>query len=165
MSGRKTNVDRDESLIAGAQKYLVGQTLTIGKQSYTPQQIVDLLQGRVTAAEAVVTAKAGVTAALKAEKDERTKTGAFVRGFTTIVLGMYSELPDTLAVFGLKPRKSTKKTVETLSTAIAKNKATRKARGTKGKRQKEDIKGTIVPEPAPVGSGSGAPSPSPKPTA
>jgi hypothetical protein len=78
---------------------------------------------------------------------------------------MYTEVPDTLAVFGLKPRKSPKKTVEILSTAIAKNLATRKARGTKGKRQKEEIKGSVTPEPSTGGTGATGPAVSPKPTA
>jgi hypothetical protein len=164
---RKSAVDQDESLINGTRQYLMGQNLIIGKQSYTPQEIINLLQGRVTTGQAILTARTAVTAAIKADKDERSQTGSFVRGFRTIVQGMFGELPDTLAVFGLKPRKSPKKTVKVKSEAILKTEATRKARGTMGKRQKESIKGTITPpETAPkAGNGTVTPEVAPQPKA
>jgi hypothetical protein len=52
--------------------------------------------------------------------------------------------PATLADFGLAPRKSNAKTVQTKATAVAKNLATRKARGTMGKKQKASIKGHVT---------------------
>jgi len=65
--------------------------------------------------------------------------------------------PDTLADFGLSPRKSTKKTLETKVTAVVKTKATRSARGTKGPKAKAKIKGAApaanpTTKPAPTGT-------------
>jgi hypothetical protein len=162
---RKSAVDQDQALITGIRQYLMGQNLIIGKQSYTPQQIIDLLQGRVTTGQSIITVRTALTAAIKADMDERTATGSFVRGFRTIVQGMFGELPDTLAVFGLKPRKSPKKTVEVKQQAIEKNLATRKARGTVGKKKTASIKGTVTPEPANAGNGTTATVVSPAPKA
>jgi hypothetical protein len=80
--------------------------------------------------------------------DTRTQTKGFVGAFRTIVRGMFQN-PTTLADFGLSPRKSTKKTLDTKVTAVAKTKATRTARGTKGPKAKAKIKGT-VPATAPA---------------
>jgi hypothetical protein len=158
-------VDQDNALIAGIQKYLMGQPLIIGKQTYQPQDIINVLKARVTTGQSIIDARTAVTAAIKADQGERTTTGALVRGFRTIVIGMFSELPDTLAVFGLKPRKSTKKTVAVKSTAVAKTLATRKARGTLGKKQRARITGKLNPPPATTGSGNeqpGGTTPTPK---
>ena len=144
-STRQSAVDQDKALIAGIQKFLMGQPLIIGKQSYQPQDLIKVLQARVTTGQGIIDARTAVTAAIKADQAERTTTGALVRGFRTIVIGMFSELPDTLAVFGLKPRKSTKKTVQVKATAVAKTQATRKARGTMGKKQKARIIGKVPP--------------------
>ncbi|HEY2512640.1 MAG TPA: hypothetical protein VGI39_17355, partial [Polyangiaceae bacterium] len=46
--------------------------------------------------------------------------------------------------FGFLPAKVGEKSAETKALAVQKSQATRDARGTKGKRQKEKIKGTIV---------------------
>lgn len=62
--------------------------------------------------------------------------------------------PQTLAGFGLSPRKSTKKTLDTKVTAVAKTVATRKARGTTGPKAKAKIKGA-----APAASPTTKPTP------
>jgi hypothetical protein len=160
---RKTAVEADKALIAGIQKYLMGQPLIIGKQSYQPQDIINILLARVTTGQGIIDARTAVTAAIKADAAERTTTGVLVRGFRTIVQGMFSEQPDTLAVFGLKPRKSPKKTLVVKTKAVAASKATRKARGTLGRKQRSRIRGVVNP-PATTG-GNAAPEATSQPKA
>ena len=140
-NGTLAIVEQDKKLLAGVEKDLKNQSFTINDKSCTSQEVVNVLQGRISKGLAVETARAALQAAVKALREERTQTAGFVSAFRTIVKGMYQS-PDTLADFGLSPRKSTKKTLETKVTAVVKTKATRSARGTKGPKAKAKIKGT-----------------------
>jgi hypothetical protein len=148
-NSRKLAVDRDKSLMVGLQKHLVNHPFVIGKQTYALQDVLNVLQARVDTALAVNPVRAAFEAAVKADRDERSKTRAFVRDIRGLVRAMFGDNPDIIADFGLPPRRDSKLTVAELTTAIAKNKATREARGTKGKKELAKIHGT-VPEAAPV---------------
>jgi hypothetical protein len=162
-NNKKTALDSDKQMIAGVQKHLMSQSFIVGDKSCTAQDVIAAFQGRVTTGEAAVSGKAEWLATLKTDRDRRTETNVFVRAFRAIVQGMFHD-PATLADFGLSPRKSTKKTVDTKATAIAKNKATRTARHTLGKKQKAKVKGSPAPAPSSDGSAAKAPA-APKPTA
>jgi len=141
---RGDRVAADQAMIDGTLKFLANlATLPVGGTNMTPADIVKVFQERVDAGKAVQTANAARVAAIKADLDTRTKTTAFARAFRRIVLGMFQEAPDTLAIFALKAPKATKVKVATKAVAVAKNKATRAARGTVGKRKKLAIKGTV----------------------
>ncbi|HEX8792930.1 MAG TPA: hypothetical protein VF765_18420 [Polyangiaceae bacterium] len=135
-------------MLAGVQKDLANQSFTVQDKPCTTQDVVNVLQGRISKGQAVIAARAALAAAVKAYLDERTSTGGFVSAFRAIVRGMFTN-PTTLADFGLEPRKSTKKTLETKVTAAEKTAATRTARGTKGPKQKAKIKGA-APTAAPA---------------
>jgi hypothetical protein len=151
---RSDQIAADQALLAGVQKFLVQYpSLTVGSQSMTSAAIVTALQNRINANQAVQTAEAARTAAVKANQDERAQSATFEQGLRQVVQGMFSQSPDSLAVFGLKPRKSTKKTVATKTEAVAKNKATRAARHTMGPKQKLEITGAT---PAAGDSGTSA---------
>jgi hypothetical protein len=173
---RTDQVAADQALIDGTQKFLSQLTsLTVGSQTVTPADIVKVLQARIDAGRAVQTATAARTAAVKANRDERLKTSSFLTAFRQIVVGMFRQSPDTLAVFNLSAPKAGKRTVKVKSTAVAKSKATRTARNTMGSKQKKSIKGVLpeantAPDGAPTAANSGpaaAPAPAvpaPKPT-
>lgn len=132
-------------MITGIQKFLAQiATLPVGGTNMTPASIVTVFQNRITIGQAAQTAEAARTAAVKADRDERTNTAAFVQAFRRIVVGMFQQAPDTLAVFGLTAPKARKTSVATKATAVAKNKATRVARGTVGPKKKLSIKGTAT---------------------
>jgi hypothetical protein len=141
---RGDRVAADQAMIDGTLKFLANlASLPVGGTNMTPADIVKVFQSRVDAGKAVQTANAARTAAIKADLDTRTKTLAFARAFRRIVLGMFQENPDTLAIFDLTAPKATKVKVATKAVAVAKNKATRAARGTVGPRKKLAIKGTL----------------------
>lgn len=159
---RTSSLDQDTQLIAGVQQHLTKQSFIVGDKPCTAQDVINVFQSRITTGRAAVSGKAAWQAAVKADRDQRAQTAVFVRAFRNIVLGMFHD-PSTLADFGLSPHKSTKKTVATKSVAIAKNKATRVARNTMGKKKKAEIKGTPPAAPSPDSATAKAPA-APKPT-
>jgi hypothetical protein len=162
-SSRLVSQTADQKMVVGTQQFLSKlTTMTAGSQSLTPADIVKIFQDRVASSQAVQTATAARTAAIKADRDKRTQTAPVVKAFKRVVQGMFSESPDTLAVFGLQPVKVGTRTVATKAEAVEKTLATRAARHTMGKEQKKDIKGT--PPSATTGS-TAAPAPAPAPVA
>jgi hypothetical protein len=140
---RSEQIAADQALIAGIQKFLSqSPSLTVGSQVLTPAAIIQLLQNRITANLAAQTADAARTAAVQANRDALAQTAAVRQAFRFLVQAMYSHSPDTLAVFGLRPRAVSKKTAATKAGAAVKAKATRKARNTLGSKQKLEITGS-----------------------
>ncbi len=162
-TNRSSEIAADQAMIDGIQKFLSQfASLPVGSQILAPADIVKVFQGRLNAGKAVQTADAARTTAVKANRDERLNTAAFAQSFRRMVLGMFSQSPDTLAVFGLKPPKVVKKKVAVKSAAVAKSKATRTARNTMGSKQKKAIKGTLPA--APSGAAAEPATATPKPT-
>jgi hypothetical protein len=143
---RNERIAADQALLAGVQKFLASYpSLPVDGQMMTLTGIVQLLQDRINASQAAQAAEAAHVAAVKAESDVRAKTAASQSSLRQIVQGMFSGSPDNLAVFGLKPRKASSETATTRAAAAVKAKATRKARGTMGPKEKLKITGTSTP--------------------
>jgi hypothetical protein len=136
----------DQSLLDGLTKNASTLTsFTIASQAVPTATITQALQDRLKALSASQTARAAWQTAVKAESAERAKTQALVAGVRQALQVMYSGAADTLAEFGLKPRKPrTPLTSVEKAAAAAKAKATRTARGTIGSKQKAKIKGTVA---------------------
>jgi hypothetical protein len=141
MSGSTKNKGKKavaaEKLAAGAQKHLAsGASLTIAGRSYTPAQVIGLLQTITTLRDAVETARTNLATQVAEEKTQLPALYAFCAELTAYVRGTFGAKPDILADFGLAPRKSrTPLTAEQQAAAKAKRAATRKARGTMGKKE------------------------------
>ena len=148
---RKGAVEEDQSLIDGQNEFLMGQPLQIGRQSYAPQDVIDVLAERVASGQRILDARTALTAAIKADQGVRARTKAFVQSYRAIVQGMFKDVPDMLAVFGLVPPKQPKVTVAVKVEAIEKSKATRAARGTMGKKQRKRLTGKTAPRPPQAG--------------
>jgi len=147
---RNNRIAADQALIAGIQKFLTSYpSLPVDGQTMTVTAIVQLLQDRINASQAALAAEAAHVAAIKAESDVRAKTAASQLSLRQIVQGMFSGSPDSLAVFGLKPRKASSETATTRAAAAVKAKATRKARGTLGPKAKLAITGSTPATPTP----------------
>ena len=71
--------------------------------------------------------------------------GPVIQAYTHTLQETYGTDTETLADYGIEPRKSpTPLTTEQKSAAVAKAEATRKARGTTGKKAKLAIKGNVT---------------------
>ncbi len=116
----------------------------IGGTSFKTSDIIGILQARIDARNAAVATKATWQAGVKADKDERSKTKTVVSGLRQALQVSFAGLIDTLADFGLKPRKPRVMTPEQKQAAAAKAKATRAARHTMGSQQKKAVVGNVT---------------------
>jgi hypothetical protein len=139
----------DQKMVDGFTRHEaeIGSVLIDGKK-VTPADVIGVAQNRITASKAADAAKATWQTAVKADKDVRASTRVFMTQVRQAVLVMFASSIDTLAEFGLVQRKQHAVKPPVQVVAAAKAKATREARGTKGKRQKAKIKGAVAPAPA-----------------
>ena len=97
---------------------------------------------------AQTTAQKTADDAMTALRELLIKNGPTIQALKDLLLAQFGNASQTLADFGLSPRKErAPMTVEQKAAAAAKRKATRAARGTTGPKAKLAIKGTV---PAPV---------------
>jgi hypothetical protein len=165
-TNRVQQLAADQKLIDGTKQFLTPlSSLPVGSQNVTPAQIVQVFEDRIATGKAAVAADDARKAAVKADRDERTKTAPFAHAFRRIVIGMFLQSPDTLGVFGLQVPKVGKKTAANKAAAAQKTTATKKARGPIGAKQRAKVKGTVPtagsPQPAPAEPTAGAPTPTP----
>jgi hypothetical protein len=168
MSGSKSTknakADLATALIAGIKKNLsTVPQLTVGGQNLTPAQVEAQLLAFATLRSDVNAAKTAWETKLADERSKGPALQEFLAAVVSFVRGTFGNSPETLAEFGLKPKKAAKTlTAEEQAAKAVKAKATRTARGTKGKKEKlavqGDVTGIIVvpvtdkpnPQPAPV---------------
>ena len=165
----------DQQLLAGLQKHLPNTTFIIQAVPETTAQVESVIQARVDKAQAVITARTALHAAVFASLQEDVASDAFVQDVRLTVRSMYSTSPLILGDFGLTEKKPrTPLTPAQKIIAAAKAKATRAARGTMSAKKKATIVGTVTGSiMVPVdGSGSSivssppaAPVPAPQPAA
>lgn len=159
-----------QALIAGTTKTFPNATLTFGNASVQSSSIIQDLQNLEKAMLALNAAESNAKDAMSALRTLEASVGPLLRAYKRFLLATYGTATQQLAEFGLQPPKArTPISTETRATATAKARATRAARGTKGKKQKAAIKGdvagvvvtpiTVSPEPKP------APSPTVQPPA
>jgi hypothetical protein len=125
---------------------------------------VKALQASIDAADATNATEAVFHKAVATERAANARLTP--SGLKTFVMAQYKTSPDTLAEFGLTPPTRRVPDAATVAGAVEKRAATRTARHTMRKRQKESVKGT-VPEPTPsvpVASAPVAAPPVPAPT-
>jgi hypothetical protein len=115
---------------------LVGST-------YTMTALEQLIQSRIDAANAAATARAQWVDASATYETLNTKVTQVVRALRQYVINVYGQDSPVLAKFGFVPPKRRVLTPEAQVARAAKADATRKARGTMGKKQKAKIKGTV----------------------
>jgi hypothetical protein len=136
----------DQALIDGLTKY--AQTFPVffvGGASFKTSDIVATLEACLTAASAVQPMRAAWLAAVKANATQRASARKLVLGVKQQLQVMFDGSIDTLAEFGLKPRKErTAPTPEQQIVTAARAKATRAARHTMGTKQKKAVKGTVT---------------------
>jgi len=141
---KKNERTHDVTVAEGTQTHLNNATLTIDGQQMTGPQIITRIDARVAILDDVTAKKAQLKASMDKEKADRPAFRSFMGSYTSILLGMYTSDPKTLADFDITPRKKAPK-AKTAEKALSAEKAvaTRKARHTMGKKQKKAIKGTV----------------------
>ena len=150
MSTKKTNRSQqqsaDQKLIDGLTKHAATiPFLVVGGASHPTADIINAVQARLATASAALSTRATWLNAVKVDAEERSKTKVFVSGVRQALHVAFAGFIDTLADFGLTPRKPpAARTPEQKAAAAAKAKATRLARHTMGAKQKKGVKGAVT---------------------
>jgi hypothetical protein len=131
----------DEALLDGCKQKMAGMaSVPVAGQQVPVAEVFASLQKRIDAGSAVVPAEAAFHKAVQDNADVRESTAKFVRDLLVTITALFGTDVDTLALFGRKPPKTPTKSPKVLVTAAEKAMATRKARGTKGKKARLAIK-------------------------
>jgi hypothetical protein len=164
---RSKTAGNDQQVILGIKQDLQSMTsLPLGGTTYTPQSLVAVIQSRIDATNAVVTAKANWQSAAKTYKAIDAQVTVIVRELRNLVIGAFGATSPKLADFGFSnPTRKPQTTAEKQAAAL-KRTATREARGTRGKQQKLKITGATAAAAPPATPAPAAPAaPAPQPVA
>jgi hypothetical protein len=170
MSGTTSNpskaaaLARVQAIIAGAQKHFPNGSFTLGNTAYTTASLVGLFESLADAIAVTDAAHASTKEAVATLKGARAKVGPVLLAYRRWLLTTYGNATQMLDDFGVQPPKArTPLTSEKNAAAVAKRAATRKARGTIGKKKKLAVKGDVtgvIVTPV-TNAGPSTPSPSP----
>jgi hypothetical protein len=134
-----------QMLIAGLQKQFPNGNFTLGNTAYTTVTLVAALMSLINAINAVTAAQASAKVAVAALRTTTAQVGPIVLALKRNLLATFGNAADTLALFGLEPRKApAPRTAAEKTAAAAKAEATRKARGTTSKKQKLAVSGNVT---------------------
>ena len=134
----------DGQVMVGIKKNLQNvSSLPAGGSTFTMAAIEALVQSRIDAANAVDVARANWLEATAKYQALNTQVTPVVRSLRRYVIAAFGENSPVLADFGFTPPKKAEMTPEAKVARAEKSAATRKARGTMGKKQKAKIKGTV----------------------
>jgi hypothetical protein len=135
------------------QEYPPTATIVLAGVSFAPADIAKAFQAVVDAADATTAATAMFHKAVADEQAAIATAGPMYRALKAYILNAHKASPDVLAAFGFTLPSRQVPSAATVSDAVTKRAATRKARHTMGPRQKAGIKGTVTTAPAtPAGS-------------
>ncbi len=152
---RATLRDRDTQILRGIDEHLSKvPSFALAGAIYTRKELIGMLQQRIDSANACTAARAALHEAVDEHRGIDKSVRKIIQALRAHLLNVYGEQAGILGDFGFAPPKRSKPSVETLAMASEKRRATRLARGTKGRRQRLEIKGTLS-EP-PHGTTSGA---------
>jgi len=142
---------KDQQVLNGIETELQAiTTLYLGGETFTPLTLAAFVQNRIDRANAIDTARAAWEAALSAYDAVNKKTDLVVGDLRHAVMAAFGRQSPVLASFGFLPIQVPVLTAEQRALAVKRSKATRKARGTMGKKQKAQIKGAVPTAPAPL---------------
>ncbi len=134
---KSTKVLRNRGMIAGLQKH----ASTLKAQGVgSPAAFGARFQAQLDALDRIAAAHAALRDALADEERLETEIRKLAARVTDFVLATFGETSVVLYDFGLKPRKKAKISAAKMLRTVEKRNATRKARGTMGKRQRKALK-------------------------
>jgi hypothetical protein len=148
-TNRPTTQSIDGSYISGLKKHVTKSTIIpIDGATYTPAALSAIFQAEIDTGAAVTPAKGAWQKAVADAKAAKAAAAAVRPGFEQWVQANYGKDAQTLADFGVPPKKPRVIKPATKVASAVKAAATREARGTKGKVQKKAITGATAATPA-----------------
>jgi hypothetical protein len=143
-NNRTLNQFDERSLASGLQKNAQKlSSLFIHGTAMPVADLVALLQKRIDSGDHVTLSRAAWLQSVREDGALREETHALVMSIRQALQAAFANSTDTLAEYGLKPRRTRTRTAEQQVAAAAKAKATRAARHTMGSKQRAQIKGTV----------------------
>jgi hypothetical protein len=144
-SSKATVLTRVRALIAGTEKHFSTTAFVLGKTAYTAATLTEALQSLANAIVRLNALHASVKDAVMELRAIETQVAPLMRDYQRVVLAAFSTGAQELADFGMQPPKArTPMDSEKRAVAVAKMRATRKARGTMSRKQKLAIKGDVT---------------------
>jgi hypothetical protein len=136
---------RDGKIVDGIQKHLQGvSSLAIAGSTYSPADLVKLIESRASQVAVVTAANATWHAAVVAERELNTKLTTVIQGLRQYVFNAFGTASTVPADFGFTATVRKPLTPEEKVAKAAKAKATRAARHTMGSVQKKKVTGTTA---------------------
>jgi hypothetical protein len=145
--GKDNDASRAGDLVAGTTKHFTNpsQELVFGGATQTVAEVTAKLQTIPALRAATTQAQSTAHAKVVTEEAQLPALLAFMTAYAAFLKAMFGNTPDVLADFGLEPKKApTPLTAAQQAAAVAKRKATRTARGTRGAVQKKAVKGNVT---------------------
>ncbi len=168
---RVNKTGEDQQAITGIKLDLqTMSSIPMGASTYTPSSLAAAIQARIDAAAAVGTTRAAWLNAVKIYDVLDLQVTVLMRELKNLVIATFGPTSPKLADFGFKATVRTPLTPAQKVARAAKAAATRKARGTLGKKQKALITGVTAAAAAAAASATAptttpAPAPAPAPAA
>jgi hypothetical protein len=140
----KTQRQNTNRKIVGAIKSHLRASITLAGAKYAPVTLAKMFQEGIDVADASDRAAKTWHLAVAAEREKTEALAAVQTSLRNYVSATFGEASTEFADFGFVPRTVTPVDAATKANAVVLRAATRKARGTVGKKQKRKIKGTAV---------------------
>ncbi len=125
-------------------------TLTFANATYATADLVALFQSVLDTTAATAPLKAQWQQSVQVARDTAGKVGPILRAFKAYVRALFAGNAEALTDFGMSASTPRTPTVAAKAKAVAERSATRAARRTMGKRQRQAIKGTLPATPPPA---------------
>src|SRR5258708_5940801 len=157
-----------KALLKGIETELKDVTsFLINQIVFTKQSLMERFQARIDAAEKTNADRTALHTSVAAERTLQLEVMPLRKGLKRFLESRYGNSSAELQKFGLTPAKVPQRRAATKPTGVTKAKATRVARGTKGKKQKANIKGTapVTSASAPAQATANPPAPAAPPAA
>jgi hypothetical protein len=140
----KANTRNQQLMTALSNHFKSSDLITLDGTPYKARELQQLLQDHVDAQKAADAITSKWHTAVTAARAQGAKVDGVLPNLRTFLINAYGASSQIVADFGFTP-KARATTIEAQATGVLKRAATRKARGTMGKKQKSKITGVVTP--------------------
>jgi hypothetical protein len=140
-----------ENVMEGLRTHFLKKTVLLNGASWKVDALIKRLDGQVALLHASDAAHTSWRQAVLAQRNDAADARRLLRAVEAMVTAAFGSDSHAYADFGYTPPKIAKRSAETTLAAVVKMKATRQARHTMGRKQRQSIRGTPASEPPVIG--------------
>jgi len=150
---KSARIERNQNISNGLRTACPKASLPVNGKLVKAADLAKAFDDASEAEKKVVRLRAQYLAAVEEARAAESKVQPMIQPIKGFVQNTFGAQSDISASFGFSPRKVAHVDAETRAQAVLKLRATRKARGTMGSRQKAEVHGSLeTPAPAPAPS-------------